>query len=274
MVDDAPLPLHRHGFLEECVFTFSYSAVRSEDGEIEGVLDIATETTAQVQDRRRFALLARLNAQLIDVDSTEALAPRALPLLRQAVDDLPAVDIRLPGRPQTALDSRLPQAPPSATAEDGLVMQTDAAGRVMGVPLGASSSVAEGPALVVLLSERVPANDNYLGFVRLVAAALALALDRAAVREAERRSADAQRGLSEALQRRLLTEPPHDDRLKICVRYRPAAQEAQIGGDWYDAFTTGDGTVTLTIGDVAGDDRRRPPSWGRCATCCAESRTR
>ena len=56
--------------------------------------------------------------------------------------------------------------------------------------------------------------------------------------QAERRAAAAVARMSETLQRSLLTEPPQPDGLQIAVRYRPAAHEAQVGGDWYDAFVT------------------------------------
>ena len=58
-VEDERVPLWRSGRLEECWFTFSYSPVRGEDGVIEGVLDIATETTRQVLALRRLELLGR-----------------------------------------------------------------------------------------------------------------------------------------------------------------------------------------------------------------------
>ncbi len=86
------------------------------------------------------------------------------------------------------------------------------------------------------------------------AAQCAQGLDRLLVRQAERDSAAASRRLSEALQHSLLTDPPQPDHLQIAVRYLPAAEEAQVGGDWYDAFLVG-GTTTLVVGDVAGHDR-------------------
>lgn len=38
----------------------------------------------------------------------------------------------------------------------------------------------------------------------------------------------------------------------IAVRYEPALEEAQVGGDFYDVFDLGDGKVGILIGDVAG----------------------
>ena len=86
------------------------------------------------------------------------------------------------------------------------------------------------------------------------AAQCAQALDRLLVRDAERHATKATRRLSAALQRSLLTDPPQVDHVQIAVRYLPAAAEAQIGGDWYDAFLVA-GKVSLVIGDVAGHDQ-------------------
>jgi serine phosphatase RsbU (regulator of sigma subunit)/PAS domain-containing protein len=65
-----------------------------------------------------------------------------------------------------------------------------------------------------------------------------------------------QRDLAAELQHSLLTEPPQPDHGEIVVRYLAAAHEAQVGGDWYDAFIQPDGATVLVVGDVAGHDRR------------------
>jgi serine phosphatase RsbU (regulator of sigma subunit) len=95
------------------------------------------------------------------------------------------------------------------------------------------------------------------------AAQCAQALDRVRAREAEERAAAARKRLSETLQRSLLTEPPEPDHLQIAVRYQPAAAEAQVGGDWYDAFLVPDGTTTLVVGDVTGHDRNAAATMGQ-----------
>jgi PAS domain S-box-containing protein len=64
--------------------------------------------------------------------------------------------------------------------------------------------------------------------------------------------AAAARALSDRLQQALLTPPPEPDHLHVAVRYAPAAHEAQVGGDWYDAFLQPDGATMLVIGDVVG----------------------
>lgn len=42
----------------------------------------------------------------------------------------------------------------------------------------------------------------------------------------------------------------HD--LSFDAAYRPASDEADVGGDWYDAFEIGNGVVALSVGDVTG----------------------
>jgi len=87
------------------------------------------------------------------------------------------------------------------------------------------------------------------------AAQTAQVLDRIRTREAERKAHAAVEGIAEALQRSLLTDPPHLEHLEIAVRYLPAAEQARVGGDWYDAFLVGDGSTMVAIGDVTGHDR-------------------
>ena len=66
------------------------------------------------------------------------------------------------------------------------------------------------------------------------------------------RIAAAARELSDRLQQALLTPPPEPGHLHVAVRYQPAEHEAQVGGDWYDAFLQPDGATMLVIGDVVG----------------------
>lgn len=55
------------------------------------------------------------------------------------------------------------------------------------------------------------------------------------------------------LQRMLLPQQlPAFDGIRIDTSYVPAAQESEVGGDWYDAFAIGEHTVCISMGDVAG----------------------
>jgi PAS domain S-box-containing protein len=72
-----------------------------------------------------------------------------------------------------------------------------------------------------------------------------------------------QRDLADALQRSMLTAPPEPAHCEIVVRYVPAAEGAEIGGDWYDAFLQDGGATVLAIGDVAGHDTRAAAAMGQ-----------
>ncbi|WP_432520498.1 SpoIIE family protein phosphatase [Kineococcus sp. SYSU DK006] len=76
-------------------------------------------------------------------------------------------------------------------------------------------------------------------------------------------AAEAERGMSEALQRSLLTAPVQPEGMRVAVRYLPAGQGARVGGDWYDGFSSPDGATVLAIGDVAGHDREAAAQMGQ-----------
>ena len=65
------------------------------------------------------------------------------------------------------------------------------------------------------------------------------------------------------LQRSMLSEPPDPDHLDFAVRYVPAAQDAQVGGDWYDVFQQPDGATMVVIGDVVGHDTEAAACMGQ-----------
>ena len=95
------------------------------------------------------------------------------------------------------------------------------------------------------------------------AALTAQALERISAHDAEMAASTEVARFSETLQRSLLTSPSEPDHLHIAVRYSPAGQEAQVGGDWYDAFLTSDGATSLVIGDVTGHDRVAAAAMGQ-----------
>ena len=74
----------------------------------------------------------------------------------------------------------------------------------------------------------------------------ALAIDNARLYAREHRVAD-------TLQRAMLPQTlPHISGQALHAAYLPRAEEANVGGDWYDAFAISDGKFALSIGDVAG----------------------
>ncbi|MFB7668525.1 SpoIIE family protein phosphatase [Kitasatospora sp. NPDC056138] len=83
---------------------------------------------------------------------------------------------------------------------------------------------------------------------------IALAATRERLADSEQQAAERHR-LALRLQQAILpSEPPPLDAagLRAAVRYRPAAQEERVGGDWYDVALLPDGAVLLAVGDMAG----------------------
>lgn len=59
--------------------------------------------------------------------------------------------------------------------------------------------------------------------------------------------------VADRLQRALLPDSfPRPLGCEFHAAYRPASDEAEIGGDWYDAFALPDGRIAVSMGDVAG----------------------
>ena len=69
------LMMERHGYREETYWTFSYSAVRDETGDVIGVFVATTDATAVVVGERRLDVLRRLGEELsaTDQDPSEVL---------------------------------------------------------------------------------------------------------------------------------------------------------------------------------------------------------
>ncbi len=110
--------------------------------------------------------------------------------------------------------------------------------------------------LTLCWNERTEPDATTLETIVEIATRAGLALDNA-------RLYDQERHLSEGLQRSLLTPPPEPDHMQIVVRYAPAAEAAQVGGDWYDAFLQQNGATVLVIGDVIGHDTQAAAAMGQ-----------
>jgi PAS domain S-box-containing protein len=105
-------------------------------------------------------------------------------------------------------------------------------------------------------ADRAQADADDVAAAQEIASRMALAVDNARLYEQ-------QRSLAEGLQRSLLTEPPAPDSAEIVVRYLPAVEVAQVGGDWYDAFLQPGGSAVLVIGDVVGHDTAAAAAMGQ-----------
>ncbi|GAC1500423.1 MAG: hypothetical protein NVS1B14_04330 [Vulcanimicrobiaceae bacterium] len=100
---------------------------------------------------------------------------------------------------------------------------------------------------IALLSQRPGAFDELDSkLAQLMAMRIAVAIQTVSTFTREHRVAD-------RLQRALLPDSfPEVEGVTFGGAYRPAGSEAEVGGDWYDAFRLPDGRIALSIGDVAG----------------------
>lgn len=77
---------------------------------------------------------------------------------------------------------------------------------------------------------------------------LSVAIDHIRTHERERR-------IAKSLQQALLPTPgmlPKDPVLRFSAEYRASSNEADVGGDWYDAVRLPDGSIMISVGDVTG----------------------
>jgi PAS domain S-box-containing protein len=62
--EDLPITVHRNGYPEETWWTFSYSPIHNEAGEVSGVMCLVHETTGKVLSEQRLEFLVRLSDRL------------------------------------------------------------------------------------------------------------------------------------------------------------------------------------------------------------------
>ncbi|MGY1779106.1 SpoIIE family protein phosphatase [Geodermatophilus sp. SYSU D01036] len=105
--------------------------------------------------------------------------------------------------------------------------------------------------------EEDEADDDVEAMARTLAELMGPALHRARLYEEERDAAH-------QLQRAFLPAVPEElPGAVLAGCYRPADQQHDIGGDWYDAFPLPFGRVGFAVGDVVGHDLRAAAAMGR-----------
>lgn len=92
--------------------------------------------------------------------------------------------------------------------------------------------------------------------LELVARRVGLSIDNVRLYDREHR-------LAETLQRAMLPEQAEVDGLDVWTYYSPNADDAQVGGDWYDVLQIDPQTVGVVIGDVVGHDVEAAATMGQ-----------
>lgn len=261
-------------------------AVRDSGGNIVRWIGVATDIDDQ--KRRESVLLflaasSELLAESFDVDRRmQAVADRAVPeiadwcgiyLVRNGALEPVAIAHRDPERVRLA--HQLIRQYPIET--DDRVMGLLRAGKTIFMPVIPDSALREAARdehhltlmrqLQMRSSVQVPLHFNGQAFgfihcvngisgriydredvqtIEILAKRISIAIDNARIYERERRVANT---FQQAALPRTLPELPG---INLSAFYQPAMSEAEIGGDWYDAFVVAGRTLMLSIGDVSG----------------------
>ena len=208
--------LERHGYVEECFFTFSFSPIRDEAGRVGGLFHPVIEMTTQMLSERRTRALRDLAAQTSQAKSVHEALSLSAQSLAQYNLDLPFVLLyalepdgnraRLVGATDLQAES-VPATfwPLEEVVRLGAVVQIDdLAGRIgsagtypespgaaLALPIilpGADRPVA---IFIAAISPRLPMNEAYRSFYDSLAFAVTTAVAHARAYEDERRRAKA-----------------------------------------------------------------------------------
>ncbi|HZQ31678.1 MAG TPA: SpoIIE family protein phosphatase [Mycobacterium sp.] len=93
-------------------------------------------------------------------------------------------------------------------------------------------------------------DDDFRGFFDLITAQLSRALTDAQTLQIRAREYEQTRAVALTLQHAILgpTQLPHG----FAVRYTPAVEPLEVGGDWYDVIELGEGRIGIVVGDSVG----------------------
>jgi serine phosphatase RsbU (regulator of sigma subunit) len=281
--EDALYPLERNEWREEVYLTISYAPMRDDDGRIAGILTTMVEATRNVLAERRLRSLRELAARTARLRSNAEIGSAAVDVLMQNSGDIlfallfsDATGDAQRGQepnltpPKLLAYAGLEEADARDLAAVALAVTADGGSALMnlgsrnngepypGGALGQPPQDAHVASLLQLsgsgprywialgLSPALPRDARYREYLELISAQLAAAFENANIFGREHRIAD-------TLQHAALPGTlPHFDGLTIDAVYEAGSDEAQIGGDWYDAFAVGDGRVLISIGDVSG----------------------
>ncbi|MFN6494569.1 ATP-binding protein [Nostoc sp. DedQUE03] len=221
------LIMERNGYPEETYYTFSYSPVPNDQGETGGIICANTEDTQRIIGERQLALLRELAARTADARTFEQACTLSASCLESNPYDLPFAMIYLvdPDKQQVFLagtsgigqnhiavpetvaldaDCIWPFAEAIATHRAQLISDLEVSfsslpsgvwqrspHQAIAVPIAPSGQTGKAGILIVGLNPFRLFDDNYKGFIDLVAAQIAASIANAQAYEEERKRAEA-----------------------------------------------------------------------------------
>ena len=226
---------------ELCHYQSQWFPARDEAGAVIGVAVLVTDVTAR---RRSEDALRRSQDRTVRLQQATSALGGALSTddVRRVITEtctsfMPGVEARL------ILVGERKAASPDAEAKNDAAMAL-AGKETLALPLMVSG--AQIGTLTLRWPEGKRAERDDRSFLESLAGQCAIALERARLYERQRSTAA-------ALQLSLLpAELPDARGIELAARFRPGAAEADVGGDWYDAFSLPDGRLVLVVGDVMG----------------------
>ncbi|NJM17815.1 MAG: PAS domain S-box protein [Richelia sp. SL_2_1] len=218
--EDHLVPIIRNGYLEEVYWTYGYSPVRDDNGEINGTLVISTETTERVIGERQLRIQRELATGNIGVKSVEQVCQVSAGILGNNPEDVPFALLYLlndkqnkaqlngvagfdagtlfcPQEIEIDSENEICQlwslstvlATGKSQIIEGLQLNGELSKTVAVVPLIASGQVDVKGFLIAGISPIRPYNADYRGFFDLVAGQIATAISNARAWEIERSTA-------------------------------------------------------------------------------------
>ena len=197
----------------------------------------------EVLTRTREVLDAEAAALLLLQDDGSLSLISSDPVVADNRPDRVPADVGIAGRVLATMRPVLLHDPPPCDLADPSILEAGISS-MLGVPLIAHDKVIG----VIEVGVRAPRQlgPEDVDLLRLTADRVALAIEHVRAYGREHR-------IAETLQRSLLPQTlPSLPGVALAGRYLPAASEAEVGGDWYDAIGLTGGRVLLVMGDVSG----------------------